>query len=219
MDNRALRKLIKKHMLPDFPGFVLSSRESDLFAVPMNHLYRSFMFCGSSYSTTTFRVNAAVVPLYVPTEFYHVDFGGRLQNGNDDVWEWSEAREEQVMAGVKEAMLTQGLPRLSKIQSPLDFARVIPALEPQKTVNRTEAVAYSLIYSEQFAEAEPLLKELCDELDRLTGNSTVGWAVEKRRRNHELHRALRQDPQKAGALLLEWEQRTIKNLKLEKYPN
>jgi len=58
-----------------------------------------------------------------------------------------------------------------------------------------------------------------DGLDRLTGASTVSWDVEKRHRNHDLLRSLREDPQKAKALLLDWEQQTIKSLKLEKYPN
>src|SRR6185437_7752798 len=118
MDKKTMCRLIKKHLISAFPGFVLSSTQSDMLIVPMNHLYRSFMFSGSAYSVGSFRVNAGFIPLYVPADFYYVDFAGRLQNGNTDVWEWSEAQEERVMSSVKEAMLTQGLPLLNKIQSP-----------------------------------------------------------------------------------------------------
>jgi hypothetical protein len=217
MNKRILSKFIKNHFLPAFPGFTLNKAESDMFIVPMNHLYRAFVFAGSSYSTTSFRVNAAIMPLYVPAEFYHVTFGERMKHGNNDTWEWSETEEQAVSERLKDAMVTQGMPRLGKIQSPLDFARTISSVKPQKTVNRTQAIAYSLIYAGVYDEGLQHLRELCKELESFNGSAP--WDIEKRDRNKELCNTLEQNPQQAKELLVEWEKQSIKNLKLDGYPN
>jgi hypothetical protein len=188
-----------------------------MFIIPMNHLYRYFAFAGSSYSTTSFRVNAAIMPLYVPAEFYHVTLGERLKHGNNDTWEWSEAEEQTVFARLKDAMVTQGMPRLGKIQSPLDFARLYSSVDSEKTVNRTEAIAYSLIYAGIYDEGLEQMRELCKYWE--SSNNPAPFAIEKRNRNKQLCNTLEQNPQEAKNLLIEWEKQTIKNLKLDGYPN
>lgn len=221
MDTRTLRRLIKRHLVPVFPELTLNSKESDLFFDPMNHIYRYFSFAGSAYSTATIRVNAAFMPLYVPADFYHVTLGKRLQNGHTDVWEWSEAEETKVFESIRDAMRTQGMERLGKVQSPLDLARMAPLLNSPDSEAVKQAVDYSLIYTGQFEEAQVGMEEYMKpiEIRDRRNPPTEPWDLERQRLERELSGLLKQNPEEARQLLLQWEQQTIKNLKLEKYPN
>jgi hypothetical protein len=221
MDTKALRRLIKQYLVPSFPELTLSRNQADLFFVPMNHIYRYVGFSGSSYSRSTIRVTSAFMPLYLPIHFFHVSFGRRLKHeDNNDAWEWSEADETRVFDSITQSMRTQGLPLLNTIRSPMDFAR------SKYVVNDTSPLArrgeiYSLICDGAFGEALPKMEELITTIeiqfkqDPYKTTSDVEW----HQRDKELHGLLKEDPEMARSRLLEWEQLTIKKLKLDKYPN
>ena len=158
------------------------------------------------------------MPLYVPSEFYHVTFGKRLLDGNNDTWEWTANGEDRIFERVREALKTQGMARIGHIQSPLDFARMQPKLSGETFFNLNQAVAYSLIYAGVFDEAELRMEALHQEWERL-GSDLAPWAVVAKARDFNLNEVLQNDPQAARALLLDWEQQSIKNLKLEGYVN
>jgi len=157
------------------------------------------------------------MPLFVPTDTLTLLFGRRLSNAGTDAWDWDETRIANFIDNLKQAMRYQGLEWLRQIQRPLDLARVGPTLVSPKSIEGKEVIAYSLIYTELFDEAESKMEELCTSI-RLS-NSNAPWAIEWGHRSQTLLNLLKTAPHKAKEQLLEWEQQTIKNLKLEKLAN
>src|SRR5580765_5166978 len=90
MNTKFFNKLIKSHLLREFPGYITSKR-GDLFRSPMNHLWRGFSFSPSS-TPDWFYVTVTITPLYMPMDFFCVGIGERLRSGPTDVWVWQEER-------------------------------------------------------------------------------------------------------------------------------
>lgn len=216
MRAKQFNQIIKTYLLPEFPGYVTSNR-GDIIAVPMNHLWRGFVFAPCSVPELCF-LSYNVMPLYFPADVLYTGIGNRLLEGNSDSWEWNEANAEQIAKRMLVAMKRVESEILDKFKSPLDFGTVGPQLYGWEGWNHLEKFAYSLIYADRFEEAVPMLVELIGRLERQRPELN-GVKSQMQIRCETILNLKKADPARAKAQLLEWEQQTIKELKLEKYPN
>jgi hypothetical protein len=238
INTRFLRKLLKREVVPLFPGFV--QRNADLFAVPLNHLWRAFSFQKSA-GWPQWYVWYNVLPLYMPIQFWHVGLGDRLRfhrrhfeawyhryfepfggtasspapvTDTVEVWVWDEqGNSSELIEALVSTLKAASTNILDKFQTPLDVAANGPAMFGLNSSHYIEIYAYSFIYAEQFSGAVPLLNDL---LARYRSGTDC---TEKIARTEMLLGFLATNPAKAKAQLEEWEKQSIKLLKLEKYPN
>ncbi len=167
MQTKQFNRWIKQQLLPALPEFA-NSGHGDMFCVPMNHLFRGFAFSGSSYSSTSFRINTLIQPLYVPADCITLEFARRLRtNSGSDTWEWDAASEEKVMQDLKAVITSAGIPFFDKIRQPSDLADAALSMTTV-TTNTQEAIAYSLIWAERFSEAMSHLQAVCENVERST---------------------------------------------------
>jgi hypothetical protein len=240
IDTRFLRKLIKPEVLPLFPGFV--ERNAELFVVPMNHIWRAFSFQKST-SFPHWYVWYNVLPLYMPIQFSHVGLGGRLGFHNRhfmawynreiqpfdpgtvpspapvtntvELWVWDElGNPVELIEALVSRLKAAKADILDKFETPLDVPTNGPAMFGLNAWNHIEIYAYSFIYAEQFSQAVPLLNDLLAKY-----RSVAEHGAEHITRTEMLLSFLLIDPARAKAQLQECENQSIKNLKLEKYPN
>jgi hypothetical protein len=219
MKLKFINNLIKQHLLPAFPGFG-GPHAASLLIVPMNHIWRGFSF-ESSADPDWFYLYVNVLPLYMPITFKYVGLGHRLRHGRIERWHWNEARAPELIAELIQTLKVAEQDHLEKLRTPLEIGRAGPPLLVRRAPNDLEIAAFSLIYAGEFKEALPLLEELCDGVERrLSRARKPGEEKEEYQlRKEKVRDLLRADPEAARAQLLEWEQRSIKVLKLEKYTN
>jgi hypothetical protein len=239
MNPRFIQNLIKKHLLPAFPGFA-GPHEGGFLAVPMNHLWRGFSFQKSS-EVPMWYVSYNVLPLYMPIEFFHFGLGNRLRFHNryfaewyrknlepfggsmdkpkpvtDTVgrWVWDEEKAQEVVGVLIDTLKSARTDFLDKLATPSEIATNGPKLFGMESWEYTEIFALSLIHAERFAEASPLLEDL---LRKLEGHNYEcnAWIS----RTEAMLKHLETNPLQAKAQLEAWERQTIKNLKLERFPN
>ena len=122
------------------------------------------------------------------------------------------------MGRLLEAMKAAEKQTLDRIRLPLDYAKAALAIyQETKSTNHLRQAAFSFVHVGEFDTAVPLLKEFCQDME---SQRSPGEA----KRLHQIWgerimELMRTDPKHAQAQLLEWEQQTIHNLKLEKFPN
>ena len=239
---RFINNLIKKELLPEFPGFA-GPYENSFFAVPMDHVWRGFCF-QKSREVPMWYVSYNVLPLYMPIEFFHVGLGNRLRFDNRyfdewfknnievldptierpppatttvEVWVWDETKAPEVISVLVNTLKSAKADRLDKLRSPLEVGTNGPKLFGTVGWNALEIFAYSLIYVGQFKEALGMLEDLCHRHESMRN---AGEEKGRHQINRETMRdLLNANPSAAKIQLLEWEQRSIRILKLEKYTN
>lgn len=214
MRTEQIKNLIGR-LLPAFPGF--ASGRSEMVRVPLNHLLCGFVFHGSSYSKTSFRVEAVVQPLYVPADTVVLLFAKRLRNAGTDVWEWTPDM-ARVIEEIRIAIASQGLSHIDQVRRPLDVADRATTFEPARTMKTEEAIAYSLLYSDRFDEGLGVLEQFCARLARELRSNSPAWMVQWQDRNMKLLDLLKTNPPAVKARLQEWENETIAKLKLDALP-
>jgi hypothetical protein len=181
----------------------------------MNHLWRGFLFSGSRVAQCFyFYVN--IMPLYIPTDVHYVGIGSRLFEDATTTWEWDETRAQEIIDRLVNRMESKERELLDKLQTPADIARTGPQLCGMHDPNRVRIYALSLVYAGEFGHALPMLEELCIRMTEMRGAHEKGPIQVQCETILEL---LKRDPALAKAQLLEWEQQTIKNLRLERYVN
>jgi hypothetical protein len=212
MRAREAIRIIKREILPFFPGFTMT-HAAEMMIVPMNHLFRRFSFSpSSSITNTAFKLNVDIMPLYFPTDFTYLLFGKLLRNNSYEDWDFSEP---DVFSRVIAVMKGEGMDVLNTASGPLELA-----LHGPRLVNTTEAkerTAYSFAYAERFDESLRLIEEVASRYE--ASEPKYDTTIEHLKRVHFFRDLLKTDPQRAKAQLLQWEQFTIKHLKLEKFPN
>src|SRR2546425_4218967 len=184
MNPRFISNLIKKELLPAFPGFA-GPHEGRFLTVPMNHLWRGFTFQKSS-GVPMWYVSYNVLPLYKPIEFFHFGLGDRLRFHNRyfaewfkrnlepfsqgiegpkpatdtvEVWVWNEENAQEVTSVLINTLKSAKATFLDKLTTPSEVATNGPKLFGMDSWDSIEMFAYSMIYAERFAEAAPLLKD------------------------------------------------------------
>lgn len=217
MKTRDFNKVLKQYLLPEFPGYVNSNR-GDLVAVPMNHLWRGFVFAPSA-DPEIFYFSVNVEPLYDgAADVLFVGIGHRLRDERNQSWEWNESKAPEIMARLLLAMKVAEKETLDRIRSPLDYAKAALAIyQETKSSNHLRQAAFSFVYAGEFAAGIPLTEQYCQHME--------SWrAPDEAKRWHQILGEtilglLKTDPRQGQAQLFDWERQTIQNLKLEKFPN
>ena len=213
MNGRELHRVIKQHLLPHFPGFKATGT-GEMVAVPMNHVWRKFGFASKSFAKDSFYVYVSIVPLYVPgtPSSYPAILRG-LRGGQ--MWQWNESTALKVVEDVIGVMKTEGMELLKQTDGPLALATNGPRIFSTVPWPFIEAYAYSFIYAEKYAEAVPLIDDLCAKIQNVPDLSETSrqWLE----RSQRIQTLLRTAPHEAKSLLEQWEKQTISNLKLDKY--
>jgi hypothetical protein len=204
-------RIIKREILPSFPGFTMT-HAAEMMIVPMNHLFRRFSFSPASITNTAFELNADIMPLYFPIDFTYLMFGRLLRNNSYQHWDFQEP---DVFPRVIAVMKGEGMDVLNTASGPLELALYGPRLS--RSVAAKERIAYSFAYAERFDESLRLIEEVASRYE--ASEPKYDTTIEHLKRVHFFRDLLKTDPQRAKAQLLEWEQFTIKHLKLEKFPN
>src|SRR5882672_1280574 len=241
MNPSFINNLIKKELLREFPGFV--GQPTDFFSVPMNHLWRGFCFQKSTGAPMWY-VAYNVLPLYMPIDFFHIGLGNRLRFDNRHfaewfknnievhdpsierpppvtntvgVWVWDETKAQEVINVLVSTLKAAKADYLDKLRTPLEIGTNGPKLFGMESWDYVEIFAYSLIYVEQFKEALGMLEDLCQRIE--SRRSPGAEKEESQITKEKIRDLLKTNPSAAKDQLLEWEQRSIMRLKLEKYAN
>lgn len=213
MNGRELHRVIKLHLLPHFPGFKATGN-GEMIAVPLNHVCRKFGFASKSYATDSFYVYVSIVPLYVPgTASSYSAISRGLRGGQ--MWQWNESTALKVVEDVIVLMKTEGMELLKQTDGPLALATNGPRIFSTVPWPFLEAYAYSFIYAEKYAEAIPLIDDLCARIQSVPDldERSQQWLE----RSQHIQTLLRTAPHEAKSLLAQWEKQTISNLRLDKY--
>jgi len=216
MNQRDFNRIVKDHLLPELPGYVTSKR-GDLFAVPMNHLWRGFVF-ESSASRELCYFNVNIMPLYKPTDFLYAGIGRRLRSRRMQAWEWGEASEEATVKELIGAMKSAKQELLDKFQTPSDIAELGPQTLNVETWHALDLLGLAQVYAGRYEEATRTLENLHNRMELQRAALKEEEKSEMHLRCETILNLLKTEPSRAKALLLEWEQQTIKNLKLDRFP-
>jgi hypothetical protein len=203
--NTAQVRSLSRDLLPHIPSY--RHKGHMLFATPLNHVLRAFYFESSAFDRSTFYLWAFFLPLYVPTTHVSFNFGTRLRKESGcEGWDLSDAQlGEALLASIR----SNGLPFLDNVRLPRDVPTAIQRLHAGAGPHGLEAIAYSLVIADKITQAEEALERLSKTLD-----ATVPWQAEMMGRASRLARKLCMHPQDALQQLAEWEEETLKNLKL-----
>jgi hypothetical protein len=238
VSNTLIKKIIKEKVLPEFPGFVGPFGGAAFFAMPMNHLWRGFSFQKSS-GVPMWYVWYNVLPLYMPLDGMQIGLGGRVSFDNKQFTEWfarniddklerpvpatnfvdcwvlEENQMDEAVTLLISALKTAKSKYIDPFQTPLDVAKNGPEVFGAESWNRIELYAYSFIYAEEFGPAlsmlDSLLRRIHEKLGFVEQKSFLQIRVER------VLELLRHEPSAAKQQLVEWEQNSIRLLKLEKY--
>jgi hypothetical protein len=236
MTGREFAKLARKHLLPHLPGYAL--KDGTLYALPVDHLFRSMNFYASAFSRERFTISCSVAPLYVPESAHAVlpGLGDRLPvlaGRGDRWWEWKigdEHAETKMMKSILRLARVTGVPFLERFRRPQDVAAAIFA-DPQcaSDPHATEARAYSLVLAGEHDLAMQTLEHLRlitiedDEraawwADQWGHNETPeeDWVITVGRRGDRVQKILTKSQRKAVELLEAWSAEQLAGLRLPK---
>jgi hypothetical protein len=194
-------------LLPNLPAFACNGWL--LYAQPVGHVLRGFCCDDSGFDPQKFALTVFFLPLYVPTKHVHFNMGHRLKDarGCDIWWNLSAPQLHDELLGY---IQRDGLPFLKDVEQPSQVANAINQLGADRDPYRLEAIAYSLIMTDDVAAARQALDHLVKSLD-----SSISWQSDMMQRALQLGHDLSADPEEARHQLGEWERATITNLGLD----
>ena len=187
-----------RDLIPDAPFESRGLRLGVL--VPLGRILRGLYFENSSIAERCY-VWAFIQPLYVPSTVLSFNMGKRV-GGPSRTWAPDE------VPALVEAVRIEALPWIGPFQSPTAVVES-SELSSSHNLHVREAIAYSLIASEELRSGIDRLEALCDAL-----TDTVPWQLEMLGRARELCRMAKADPTEAMARLLAWQSSTIEALDL-----
>ncbi len=212
-----LMQLIDKYIRHKMPDFNI--RINLLYSTPINLILQGFYFQPFYLDhPEAFTVWVFVQPLYVPADCIMLNYGARLDwlmHNERFRWLWGneiQELEEPIFLEVLRCIQEVGIPFLKKLGTPADFVRnVRRTVLRRDDVHVQEAIAYSLVLTEKYAQA---LRAL-DRLNHLLQNEKEHrWKTVVAERVTQLRQRLVHNPQEAVELLHEWRNATLKSLGL-----
>ena len=186
-----------------------------IFAVPVDSIYRSVIFQGSSFSKEVFYVAYSSMPLYLPTDVQYLALGDRLLNskGNEG-WKLSDpSLVDELWKGIRQ----QALPFFAESDTPIKLAEALVnkpyfsrhRLHIQRNPLMAERFACSLIKGGNLDEGFEVIATLIPALDLADPiDSEVASRIDK------LLMAKRSGEEAVKRLLSDWEQITRRSLKI-----
>jgi hypothetical protein len=207
-------------LLPDLPGFRV--KKYLIYRIPSPHILHGFCGEGSAYSKSDFTVWVFVLPLYVPAEVIYFNFGERIgwSEPPGEFAQWYEKEDPKAVDEIRRWMKTRALPLLSRVNTPAEFPEWlieyrkerVRAIKIWEDAHDARAMAYSLVLSGRYAEAEMYFEKLA-----LRGQQPgePDWVYKVCNEAEQVWQALKRDPAEARAMLDGFEQQTKEMLTKE----
>jgi hypothetical protein len=200
---------IHRALLPTLPGF--AAHKSLLLMAPMNGMLRAIHCDPSAFSKDDFHVEAFVMPLCVPTDYLVLTLGHPIRHPKGG-WGWTRKMPDLV-SDLSEAIQTQVLPFLQSIRTAEDFARM--ATEFWANPHTARDVAFALANAGDIRRAIAVLDEALPGLESL--DKDIAWHLELCEDAKMMRDLLASNPVVARRQLVEWEDYTIRALRLEQF--
>ena len=200
-------KPLYKRLLPDFPGF--AAHRSLFLTTPMRGMLRAVHCDPSAFSKDDFHVAAFVMPLCVPSEHISLLFGERLRHPGNGSWGWSK-KSPGLLTDLSHAIRSRALPFLEAIQSADDFATMSATYWANP--HAPKETAFVLARAGQHERAVSIIDDLIPRLDVRSS-----WQQTILEDTTNLRHLLLNDPNEAQRKLGEWENYTIRKLRLEAF--
>lgn len=203
------KPLFRSYLLPHLPHFKI--RGSLLYAEPVEWLLRGFSFETSGWDSASFYLWFFVQPLYIPSDHIYFLFGKRIADSNLRI---EQGREEECMSVVLDFIQQQGISFIEQVHTPEDLANKARTIHPSPSdPNVCETIAYSLILSGRYDDADKELKRL---LAYLEPQATSSWDFQQMGRLYSIHQSLLRDPMVAVQKLQDWRDYTVLHLQLDR---
>ena len=185
-----------------------------LFRTTPDDILLGLNFYGSSRDGRVFRVHAFFLPLFVPTEMIHFNYGKRLGSGGG---KWN-ADEPNLIDALTTSIRNEAIPffnAVSTLQGVVEFIRpmVVPGVGGYINPHCQEALAYTLVKLNDVSGALAMLEQIQKTLSK----STIPWELAMKARAQLIEEKLLPKPEVALAQLEAWKDETISKLGLEKY--
>ena len=195
-----------QRLSPHLAGF---SCNGWLLARPVvNGILAGFACDASGFDSAKFTVVAFALPLYVPTNHLHFNFGFRLKDERGcEIW-WS-AEDPELERRLLENIQRDGLPFLRAFDDPTGFADAFRRVGNETDPYCLEAIAFSFAKCGDFAQATSGLQKLLTVL-----RPNVVWHGAIRERADRLLSALKESPSAVTKLLDAWTRDSVDNLRL-----
>ena len=197
---------IHRELLPYLPSF--AARKTLLLMTPMNGMLRAVDFDASAFSKDDFYVATTVMPLCVPSDHISLLFGNRLRHRTEGE-HWTR-KLPNLVEDLLEAIRAQALPFLERLRSADDFATM--AKQFWRNPHTPKETAFVLARDGQYDRAVAIINSLLPTL-----NLKVGWEKGIFDDASALRRLLLTNPDEAQRKLAEWEDYTVRKLKLEAF--
>jgi hypothetical protein len=210
---RELEALYRKYLLAHLPDFAYKGPL--LFVRPVVHLLRGFSFERSSFNANAFQIVVFVQPLYVPADYITFVFRKYPHGRWGARWTLDRQDEGATMTDVLASIKAEGLPFLSRVQTPRDQARNAPLVAGDANgLPAVQTMAYSFVLAREYSEATVTIDRLQAMLR--AADLTDPWVNEMLTRSEQVRERLERDPEEAIALLEEWIEQTRSALRLPK---
>jgi hypothetical protein len=229
---REFAKLARRYLMPHLPDDLVL-KDGHIFVPPVDRLACQFGLYASAFGRARFTISCSVSTLYVPDSHGAAlpGLGDRLPvlaGRGDQWWQWDPGNEEAeaaTMADVRGLVLDVGLPFLHERSSVEAVAeRLRQTGEHQTEPHVAEALAYSLLLVGDVTAAKQMLDLLrritLEDTERAAWWSEVAdpgeedWVLEVGKRGASIEEALARSPEDAIALLDEWNDDQLQELRL-----
>ena len=204
------KKTLASALMSTAPDLKRRGRSGKLLKTPLRRIFRGYSLSGSMVKNHCY-VHAILLPLYVPNDVLALTFGERLHHDHDELWDASLADTLAEAAGETWADV------LESVQTPEDFADwASPRIDfDRPSYPLIEAYAYSLVAAGDQEQGVNMLRRfLSMEAMR---NPKYAHSEETKARAETLLKLAETDMEAADRQLREWEEFTVKSLKLEEF--
>jgi hypothetical protein len=209
------RRLVRTYLASQLPPHRVA--RNMVLLLPIDQILRGLSAESSAFGADTVWIHVFAMPLYVPSAYIYVPFGGRLGalgGKAERSWDVSRENESDVMREILELTESEALPFLSKFQSPLDVAEHIDRQVHRDTYRLdsklAEIEAYSWILGGQSGRAFAAL----DRLEQIKKGKADASTEEVLARAREVRALLLSSPGEAIAQLSDWRTFTLSALRL-----
>jgi len=202
---------IAKRLMQTLPESAVSGPV--IFKIRPGGILMGLHLGSSSRDGRIFRLNAFVLPLFVPTETIHFNYGKRIGSATG---QWS-ADDPNLIEHLTESIRREAIPFLntvSTLQGVAEFIRpmVVPNVNGYVNPHSQEALAYTLVQLNDVDGAMSILSQIQKSLSK----SAVPWELAIRTRAQVIEEKLLPKPEAALAQLEAWKVETMSKLGLGK---
>lgn len=132
MKSSVWERLVVRHLLPALPGF--ASKGKLIFRSPIGSLLHGFALDDSRNPDGGY-ANVFVQPLFDPVRYVYVSHGYRL-GGSSHFWDVDPQNPEPGVRAIRDAIMSEGLPFLQRLDGPAAFARYIEEVRASRPTPR-----------------------------------------------------------------------------------